>query len=547
MSYYDEIHNQISKLERVRKEIISALNDVGVYTPANTTYDDLPDYVMKIGGVDTTNWPVDMSSIGYTAEDSRRASYRYICDRIDKSNDTGFLNIDNLKNLIGEELQLSRQKLSQWAGNANNFFDNWPGKFPPMLDTSNCTNFEGFLSHTACVHYPLYDTSNAVKTGAMFHWSETPHEIPEFDFGKATNFEFGYGGSFASTYIFSPKNIGKTPPESYYCMLGMLGMFCPGHWWSPIGFRYDSDEATLYTGAIITNMINFNPYNVDDPMRGYMFEFPPTMIACEGFKNLSSDIDLSSSTNAGDPSQLNKYVMLSLNSFRNIINNMRDITADLHNVAFRRVTIYPKQNYSNGNIKVHSEWFGWDGITPDYGWAFGYGYYSDAELRYWESIHGSSPVGSANYKEFLLQTGNMSTPSTSPFYNKRNVPSHWRVEEAGQTITINPSYTNGHLFIVTMYYKDYPTGQYDSNQNEIYEQGFDIERFETGSDEIYDHAFTTDMSNPLHDSNNEGLVNQSYRGDHPIMRINYWYWNNKLTQADRDLVLYKGWDVVNPA
>jgi hypothetical protein len=101
-----------------------------------------------------------------------------------------------------------------------------------------------------------------------------------------------------------------------------------------------------------------------------------------------------------------------------------------------------------------------------------------------------------------------------------------------------------------MYYKSYPTGEHDPITGDaIMEDGFDIERFETGSDEIYDRSFTTDMSNPLHNSANEGRVRATYneRDGHPVMRINYCYWNNKLTQADRDLVLYKGWDVYFPA
>lgn len=322
MSYYDNIHVQISELETIRTEIISALNYVGVITPANATYDELPDYVMKIGGVNTTNWPVDMSSIGYSTEDSRRACYRYMCYKIDNDNgDIGFFNIDNLKGLINDEIQLSLQKLSQWSGDAENFFDGWSGKFPPMLNTSNCTNFQGFLTNTSCVHYPLYDTSNATHIHGMFHRSNTPHEIPEFDFRNATTFEFGYGGSFWNTYIFSPKNIGVTPPTSYYTMLGMLAAGCNDWWWRPID-----------GGAIITNKPVVDIRNLDGggyDWRANFFETAPNILACEGFENYRYSLDLGSTTSCGSPEDLYSKVRISHNSFYNIINGLKDVTTEV--------------------------------------------------------------------------------------------------------------------------------------------------------------------------------------------------------------------------
>ena len=70
------------------------------------------------------------------------------------------------------------------------FFDGWKGKFPPMLDTSTNTNFSMFFAHSSCVHFPLYDTSNAVNIHGIFHWCSTPHEIPEFVVFRRENCDF---------------------------------------------------------------------------------------------------------------------------------------------------------------------------------------------------------------------------------------------------------------------------------------------------------------------------------------------------------------------
>lgn len=538
MSYYDAVHAQISELENIRKEIISALNEVGVTTPANTTYDELPNYVMKIGGVDTTGWPIDMSSIGYTAEDSRRACYRYICKMIDESPDKGFLNFENLKRDIQKEIELSKEKIYDWNAlldktNASNFFDYWPGKFPPMLDTSNVTVFDGFFMHTSCVHYPLYDTSNATSTAAMFHNSNTPHEIPEFDFRNSDNFEFGYGGSFWNTYIFSPKNIGVTPPISYYTMLGMLAAGSNGWWWNPF-YHIDITPGRCF----ITNKIIFRPYKVTDPQRRNMFELTPGITACEGFEGLDvPEFDFTNSDGqsniSGDPAT----IYISRNSFMNIINGMVDATAAFYPGFINEgvMKIYTRQDFASYKIRTKEErWQESYYDSHNLRW-YGHGYYTAAELSQWESIHGSVSNNERNLREFLLTVGHFPMSPGEQYYDSR-FP-NWKISDNEVELQFS-STAEGTFFVVPIFY-------IANSMDEM-----DYDRYINGTDNIiFRKPFS--FTRVLHDSNMEGSVIPEGvtpgDGGKRIVRVTKDYWDNVLTQADKDLILYKGYDVYHPA
>jgi hypothetical protein len=244
--------SKVSELEELRVEIIKALNYVGVSCPSNTSFHDLPDYVMMIGGTDTSRWPIDLSAIGYDAEDCRRASYRYLERRIREdsgNNSNSYLNLSNIiDDALYKEIPKSILKANEWnnlsaqaKGERNGFFNTWDGAFCPYIDTTDARNMDGWFDNAhGLVHVPLLNTINAVSIQGLFaHDTQYLMEYPEFDCRNVVNVESIRYDSFTPTYIFGLKNIGYDPStntyhslESCYCMLMFAG-WSTGGWWCP--------------------------------------------------------------------------------------------------------------------------------------------------------------------------------------------------------------------------------------------------------------------------------------------------------------------------
>ena len=309
--------SKISDLEKLRVDIIDALNDVGVACDASTSFHDLPDYILKIGGTNTTNWPLNLSSIGYTAEDCRRASYRYMLSfMIDNTTSTrSYLNLSNLiTSAISIELPKSIAKANSWnslsssqQANKDSFFSGWDGAFCPYIDTTNATTMNNwFLNASKLVHIPLLNTANVTNIGGLFAFdTHCLHEWPEFDLRNMTECESIYYNGRGNAYICGLKNFGKDPSTGTVHQMGSIYaifMFFGGNageWWNP-----------CHGGIIVHPMWLYKPRR-----NGIDAGYSLNIISCDAFYYLTHGFHISGSN-------------ISYNSLYNIITSVADVSND---------------------------------------------------------------------------------------------------------------------------------------------------------------------------------------------------------------------------
>lgn len=319
--------SKIADVEAFRIEMISALNYVGVQCSITTSIHDLPDLIMKIGGVNTSNWPVDMSSINYNSTDSRIACYRYIGHCFDANqglvpNYKQILNFNSLvSRIVNVELPKSRNKIAEWnvkttvqKSNTTGFFYVWEGAFVPKIDTSGATTFqEWFRGAGNVVYIPVLNTINVTNMLYAYRDCGSVRELPEFDCRNVMNIEQDNGANGGSAYIFGMKNIGYDPStqlphtmNSVYQLISYMGISVYNNgnitWWAPCSgtiFKYpmyfDKVQRNTKAAGGITNGQQFNVLSMD-AIYGYdkNLELINTPISANSIENIIDSIrDLS--------------------------------------------------------------------------------------------------------------------------------------------------------------------------------------------------------------------------------------------------------------
>jgi len=369
MNYNTEEYplSKIADVEAFRIEMISALNYVGVQCSYNTSIHDLPNLIMKIGGVNTTGWPVNMSSINYNTSDSKAACYRYVeqCFATGQGlvpNYKEILNFNSLVNRITNvELAKSRAKLSEWnnkttqqKNNTTGMFKEWSGAFVPKIDTTEATTFQEWFRGTGNIVYiPLLNTINVTNMLYAYRDCASIRELPEFDCRNVVNIEQDSGSNGACTYIFGMKNIGHDPStntthtmNSIYQLISFMGtsVYENGNisWWAPCSgtifkypiYLYRVQRNTKASGGI-TNGQQFNVLSMDA-----IYEYD---------KNL--DI-----VNAP----------ISANSLENIIDSIRDLSDNPEDVDW-----VPSFNISSSLYNDSNRWSStYKQAILDKGWDF---------------------------------------------------------------------------------------------------------------------------------------------------------------------------------
>jgi len=345
--------SKISDLEKLRVDIIDALNEVGVACDASTSFHDLPDYILKIGGTNTSNWPLDLSSIGYNANDCRTASYRYMlsCLRDENSNQRSYLNLSNLINTaINTEIPKSRIIANMWNSYPSSYkatkemmFYNWDGAFCPMIDTTDArTMTNWFNGASKLVYVPLLNTANVTRFGGVF--ANNTHNLlewPEFDLRSVDAAESIYYNGTGYAYICGFKNFGRDPStgtlnqiDSIYADF-MFFAVNAGAWWYP-----------CHGGILVHPMWFYKPG------RGDLAVFYMNILSCDALYYYDTDLNIQSSTD------------ISYNALYNIITSIADVSNDPD------VTWTPKFRIKTS---VHNNSDVWDPtfdrMLQDKGWA----------------------------------------------------------------------------------------------------------------------------------------------------------------------------------
>ena len=304
-------------MEKLRVDIISALNYVGVNCPSNTSFHDLPDYILKIGGTDTSNWPINLSSIGYNAEDCRRASYRYMLGHLydHDSYSKSYLNLSNLITMaIRDELPKSIEKANYWnsltaeqQSTLTGLFNNWDGAFCPYIDTTNATDMESWFNNASkLVHVPVLNTVNVTNVHGLFAWNTRwLREFPEFDLRSVTTCESIYYDSHGTAYICGLKNLGRDPSTGTIHNMGSV-------YATLMFFGYDAAKWCYpVNGGILVYPMWFRK-----PSRGGITtDWGANIISCDALYELDTNFRISGND-------------ISYNSLYNIITSVADVTYD---------------------------------------------------------------------------------------------------------------------------------------------------------------------------------------------------------------------------
>ena len=297
MSRYSVLNDKIDDIEQFRRDVIDALRYAGIDVSTNAHLSELPNKIIKLGGVDPSGlFPANMSSIGYDSVDSYRASYRFMSMKL-RNQDYECLDISTMVDKINEELEYSIEKYNAWpstfTGEVDNrpshYFDGWNHSFPPKFDTSTCEDFSYMFANTGeasrnrpggnLCYIPTYNTTACTNPTGMFHaGGGNIHELPEFNFIDCTTFEdFAGGLGLPDVYLYLPYNVGFKPLTSMWCMLGYMGQ---GHneFWSPC------------KGAIIKYPLNVP--NIDNVGGMWQPGVPPTLISIDAFSGYNRNLEL---------------------------------------------------------------------------------------------------------------------------------------------------------------------------------------------------------------------------------------------------------------
>ena len=261
-------------------------------------------------------------------------------------------------------------------------------------------------------------------------------------------------------------------------------------------------------------------------------------MACEGFEGLDvGSFDLTTSTGDLDYNAVStNSVCMSRNSFMNIVNHMLDATAAFYPGLINEgvMKIYTRQDFASYKIITKEERWHESPYNSEYLRWFGHGYYTAAELSQWESIHGSVSNNESNLREFLLTVGHFPMSPGEQYYDSR-FP-NWKISDNEVELQFSPT-AEGTFFVVPIFHTE-------NSMNEM-----DYDRYINGTDDIiFRKPFS--FARVLHNPNMEGSVipqgTTPGDGGKRVLYVAKYFWDHVLTQADRNLVLYKGYDVYHP-